>query len=113
MLGRFNDVKPMPLLSADECHKALTKKGHQQFKDLAQVEQPIRRPLCVTLCAIFLQLECIHTPDVNHRLCVCCQMFRTMDGKGKGVIRKPDLRELLYKFMLPISKEEFSKLWAM
>ena len=40
-------------------------------------------------------------------------MFRTMDGKGKGVIRKPDLRELLYKFMLPISKEEFSKLWAM
>ena len=40
-------------------------------------------------------------------------MFRTMDGKGKGVIRKPDLRELLYKFMLPISKDEFSKLWAM
>ena len=41
------------------------------------------------------------------------QMLRTMDNKGKGGIRKNDLRELLYKFMLPISKEEFSKLWAM
>lgn len=41
------------------------------------------------------------------------QMFRTMDNNGKGVIKKSDLREILYKFMLPISKEEFGKLWTM
>ena len=40
-------------------------------------------------------------------------MFTTVDNKSKSVIRKNDLRELLFKFMLPIGKQEFSKLWAM
>ena len=40
-------------------------------------------------------------------------MFTTVDNKSKSVIRRNDLRELLFKFMLPIGKEEFTKLWAM
>ncbi|XP_070545178.1 EF-hand calcium-binding domain-containing protein 6-like isoform X2 [Ptychodera flava] len=37
--------------------------------------------------------------------------FRSIDKRGMGVIRKRELRELLYTFMLPMTKTEFDKLW--
>lgn len=36
-----------------------------------------------------------------------------MDISGGGFITRNELRETLYKFMLPMSKAEFGKLWAM
>lgn len=38
--------------------------------------------------------------------------FRTMDSAGDGVISRRELRDTLYKFMLPMSKTEFNKLWS-
>ena len=38
--------------------------------------------------------------------------FRTMDSSSNGVITRRELRETLYKFMLPMSKDEFKKLWG-
>jgi hypothetical protein len=35
-----------------------------------------------------------------------------MDCAGNGVITRNELKETLYKFMLPMRKEEFDKLWA-
>ena len=35
-----------------------------------------------------------------------------MDSNGNGVINRRELRETLYRFMLPMSKKEFDKLWA-
>ncbi|XP_006816237.1 EF-hand calcium-binding domain-containing protein 6-like [Saccoglossus kowalevskii] len=37
--------------------------------------------------------------------------FRSIDKRGNGVIKKRELRELLYTFMLPMTKKEFDKLW--
>ncbi|XP_072165535.1 EF-hand calcium-binding domain-containing protein 6-like isoform X2 [Diadema setosum] len=38
--------------------------------------------------------------------------FRSIDKNGHGVIIKKELRDLLYTFMLPMTKDEFAKLWA-
>ncbi|XP_046566155.1 EF-hand calcium-binding domain-containing protein 6-like [Haliotis rubra] len=39
--------------------------------------------------------------------------FLKMDKKtGKGLIRRQHLREVLYKFVMPMTSEEFKKLWA-
>ncbi|XP_063969764.1 EF-hand calcium-binding domain-containing protein 6-like isoform X1 [Lytechinus pictus] len=38
--------------------------------------------------------------------------FRSIDKNGNGVIIKKELRDLLYTFMLPMTKDEFTKLWA-
>ena len=35
-----------------------------------------------------------------------------MDSNGKGILTKQDLRNALHKFILPISKQEFNKLWS-
>lgn len=37
--------------------------------------------------------------------------FRSIDKNGNGVIQKKELRDLLFTYMLPMTKEEFSKLW--
>ncbi|XP_077999888.1 EF-hand calcium-binding domain-containing protein 6-like isoform X2 [Glandiceps talaboti] len=37
--------------------------------------------------------------------------FRSVDKRGVGVIRKRELRELLFTFMLPMTKKEFDILW--
>lgn len=37
--------------------------------------------------------------------------FITLDGKRTGRITKRGLRELLMRFILPMSDEEFNKLW--
>ena len=50
--------------------------------------------------------------DIKMSSAAVFQAFRTMDYSSTGVINKKDLREVLYKFMLPISKQEFNKLWA-
>ena len=34
-----------------------------------------------------------------------------MDTSGNGLITKRELRETLYKFILPMKKGEFIKLW--
>ncbi|XP_076466442.1 EF-hand calcium-binding domain-containing protein 6-like [Babylonia areolata] len=39
--------------------------------------------------------------------------FRKIDGKGNGIISKRELRDLLYKFVMPMTDVEFKKLWAM
>ncbi len=39
------------------------------------------------------------------------QAFRGMDSNGKGILTKTDLQETLRRFLLPVSKEEFKKLW--
>lgn len=86
----------MALMSAEECYKALVSKSHQQYSDLAKVRpKPRKLRSILALVAVF------------------SQMFTTVDNKSKSVIRRNDLRELLFKFMLPIGKEEFAKLWAM
>ena len=43
--------------------------------------------------------------------CITFQAFRTMDSSGNGVITRTELRNTLYKFMMPMNKEEFNKLW--
>ncbi|XP_022111865.1 EF-hand calcium-binding domain-containing protein 6-like [Acanthaster planci] len=37
--------------------------------------------------------------------------FMSIDKNGNGVITKKELRDLLYTFMLPMTKEEFELLW--
>ncbi|PIK51186.1 putative EF-hand calcium-binding domain-containing protein 6 [Apostichopus japonicus] len=37
--------------------------------------------------------------------------FRSIDKNGNGVIQKKELRDLLFTYMLPMTKEEFSILW--
>ncbi|XP_071791136.1 EF-hand calcium-binding domain-containing protein 6-like [Asterias amurensis] len=37
--------------------------------------------------------------------------FMTIDKNGNGVITKKELRDLLYTFMLPMTKDEFELLW--
>ncbi|KAJ8031739.1 EF-hand calcium-binding domain-containing protein 6 [Holothuria leucospilota] len=37
--------------------------------------------------------------------------FRSIDKNGNGVIQKKELRDLLFTYMLPMTKEEFTKLW--
>ncbi|XP_072001463.1 EF-hand calcium-binding domain-containing protein 6 isoform X2 [Engystomops pustulosus] len=37
--------------------------------------------------------------------------FCEIDGDGNGIIQKKDLRNVLYRFSLPITKNEFEKLW--
>ncbi|OWF48504.1 EF-hand calcium-binding domain-containing protein 6 [Mizuhopecten yessoensis] len=39
--------------------------------------------------------------------------FISIDSRGKGIITKRDLRDLLFRFVLPMSPEEFKSLWAM
>jgi Ca2+-binding EF-hand superfamily protein len=38
--------------------------------------------------------------------------FRKIDSKSDGVITRQELRDLLYKFIMPMDSEEFNKLWA-
>ena len=71
---RYNETKPMQLMSAEDVHAVLAEKAHRQWTDLAKA-------------------------------------FRTMDTKRNGIITRRELRETLYKFILPMSKEEFNKLW--
>ena len=40
------------------------------------------------------------------------QAFRQIDGKGNGIISKRELRDLLYRFIMPMTDVEFKKLWA-
>ena len=42
----------------------------------------------------------------------CSQAFRQIDGKGNGIVTKRELRDLLYKFIMPMSDAEFKRLWA-
>ena len=35
-----------------------------------------------------------------------------MDSNGKGILTKQDLQSTLHRFILPISKQEFNKLWS-
>ena len=44
---------------------------------------------------------------------VFLQAFMTVDSSGKGVVTKRDLRELLYRFVVPMGPQEFKKLWKM
>nr|XP_039259918.1 EF-hand calcium-binding domain-containing protein 6-like [Styela clava] len=37
--------------------------------------------------------------------------FQNFDADGNGVIRKKELRSILYRFILPMSHAEFNKLW--
>ncbi|XP_056373356.1 EF-hand calcium-binding domain-containing protein 6 [Hyla sarda] len=37
--------------------------------------------------------------------------FCEIDSEGNGIIQKKDLRNVLYRFSLPITKNEFEKLW--
>lgn len=39
--------------------------------------------------------------------------FMTIDSSGKGVVTKRDLRELLFRFVIPMGPEEFKKFWKM
>ena len=39
--------------------------------------------------------------------------MKTIDKNGRGVIIKKEHRDLLYTFMLLMTKDEFTKLWAM
>ncbi|XP_066446468.1 EF-hand calcium-binding domain-containing protein 6 isoform X2 [Eleutherodactylus coqui] len=38
--------------------------------------------------------------------------FCEIDSDGNGIIQKKDLRNVLYRFSLPITKKEFDKLWS-
>lgn len=38
--------------------------------------------------------------------------FKNFDVDGNGIIRKKELRSILYRFVLPISPVEFNKLWC-
>ncbi|KAL8588470.1 hypothetical protein ACOMHN_054049 [Nucella lapillus] len=38
--------------------------------------------------------------------------FRQIDSKGNGIISKRELRDLLYKFVMPMTDTEFKRLWA-
>ena len=74
VVSRFNETKPVQLMTAEAVHAVLAEKAHRQWVDLAKA-------------------------------------FRTIDTSSNGIITKRELRETLYKFMLPMSKEEFKKLW--
>ena len=52
--------------------------------------------------------------DIYNNFCpvFCWQAFRTMDSNGKGILTKQDLKNTLHRFILPISKQEFDKLWS-
>ncbi|XP_069133814.1 EF-hand calcium-binding domain-containing protein 6-like isoform X1 [Argopecten irradians] len=39
--------------------------------------------------------------------------FISIDSRGKGIVTKRDLRDLLFRFVLPMSPEEFKALWQM
>lgn len=38
--------------------------------------------------------------------------FRQIDNKGDGIISRRELRDLLYKFVMPMNEDEFKRLWA-
>lgn len=38
--------------------------------------------------------------------------FRTMDSKGNGIITRPELKETLQRFQIPMEPDEFKKLWS-
>ena len=37
--------------------------------------------------------------------------FRSLDKQGNGVVTKKELRDMLYTFMIPMTKKEFTNLW--
>lgn len=37
--------------------------------------------------------------------------FLAFDRDGNGIVTKKELRKVLYHFQIPVSKEEFKKLW--
>ncbi|XP_070189620.1 EF-hand calcium-binding domain-containing protein 6-like [Littorina saxatilis] len=38
--------------------------------------------------------------------------FRQIDSKGNGIISRRELRDLLYRFVMPMNDDDFKKLWA-
>lgn len=40
------------------------------------------------------------------------QTFCEIDSEGNGILQKKDLRNVLYRFSLPITSSEFEKLWT-
>lgn len=37
--------------------------------------------------------------------------FLAFDRDGNGIVTKKELRKVLYKYQIPLNKEEFKKLW--
>ena len=38
--------------------------------------------------------------------------FLSFDRDGNGIVTKKELRKVLYRYQIPLTKEEFKKLWA-
>ena len=54
-----------------------------------------------------------HVVQVNRGLCLLLlfQAFMKIGHSTQGLLKKHDLRQLLLQFVMPVSDEEFSKLW--
>jgi hypothetical protein len=51
---------------------------------------------------------------ILHAMHCFLQAFTQIDAIGtKGVLRKRELRDLLFKMVIPMSPEEFKRLWSM
>ena len=60
------------------------------------------------LCTYLTQL-CVKSHSV---ILLSVQAFFHSDEEGNGLVSKKELRELLYSYALPITANQFEKIWS-
>lgn len=78
-------------------------------------------------CSSYLSLSFNETQDLTYLTAVqaddvikrkaweqnedLAKAFLAFDRDGNGIVTKKELRKVLYKYQIPLNKEEFKKLW--
>ncbi|KAK6168917.1 hypothetical protein SNE40_020073 [Patella caerulea] len=85
-----------------------TQDGHKWLTSVHRYNTAIP-PRSLTAEEAHEQLKC----KAHRQWADLAKAFLGFDKKKKGVLKKTELRNVLNKFMIPITKEEFNKLWEM